>query len=135
MSTGFGPPAHPVSFRKVTGPATGTPCAGAAGRVPDIDHRMCFRLAPALLTLHHDIAVRPQRSEYGQWVVTLGLQGVDISAVAELTTSHVDETIAVVSDDVVLVAPTVQGPIRGAIQISGPLTQRTAYRIAHLLRP
>jgi preprotein translocase subunit SecD len=60
----------------------------------------------------------------GTWALTLNLNDADTKKFGDWTTEHTNERLAVVIDDAVVIAPTIQSPITGGeVQITGNYTQ------------
>lgn len=71
------------------------------------------------------------QAQYQSWVVTVRLTSAGAAAFSQLTSAHVNEQLAIVVDDVVVSAPTIQSAINdGVVQISGNFTQDEATRLA-----
>jgi preprotein translocase subunit SecD len=61
----------------------------------------------------------------GMWALNLDLTTRDTRTFADWTTDHTGERLAIVIDDEVVVAPTIQGAITGGdVQISGNYTRQ-----------
>lgn len=76
----------------------------------------------------------PNLTDWGSWVVYVQMTDEGRAAFAEATTTHAGRQIAIVVDDVVLMAPTVMEPIRGgSLQIDGDLSAAEATRLAATL--
>lgn len=71
------------------------------------------------------------QAEYGSWVVNVRFTSAGAAAFAQLTSAHINEQLAIIVDNVVVSAPTIQSAIPdGAVQISGTFTQDDATRLA-----
>ena len=63
-------------------------------------------------------------SDNGMWALNLDLNTKDTRTFADWTTAHTGERLAIVIDDKVVVAPTIQSAItEGKVQISGDYTR------------
>ncbi|TDP91965.1 SecDF P1 head subdomain-containing protein [Labedaea rhizosphaerae] len=79
-----------------------------------------------VLSAHADF-----QAEYRSWVVTVRLTSAGAAAFGQLTSAHVNQQLAIVVDDVVVSAPTIQSAITdGVVQISGTFTQDEATGLA-----
>ena len=76
-----------------------------------------------------------QDGQTGRWVVNFTLDSVGGRRFADVTTANLGRPFAIVLDDKVISAPTIQSPITGGRgQISGNFNARTANDLAVLLR-
>ena len=70
--------------------------------------------------------------DYGSWSVNVRLTSSGSAAFADITTKNVNGQMAIVVDDVVVSAPTIQAPIvGGSVEISGRFTQQEATELAN----
>lgn len=139
-----------LTFRPVLGsvPTDGSPrCEGPL--TPELDETgqaiLCFDLGPPGLTGHGVASASAQLSDLEQWRVALDLRsGSDgLDRFNEIAAACFDRTstcptgqVAIVLDDVVMSAPTVQQPSfdeRG-VSIGGQFTEADAHELALVLR-
>jgi preprotein translocase subunit SecD len=100
-----------------------------------------YRLGPAELRTPDIVEAAARLSDYGQWVVGITLSDQGATQFEEVTRDLADNTgaqaqLAVVVDDVVISAPTVQTAIPGGeIDISADFTQTQAEQLAAAIDP
>lgn len=71
------------------------------------------------------------QADYAQWIVTLRLTSEGTDLFADVTTANVNRRLAIVVDQVVVSAPTIQAPItEGEVQVSGAFSQTDATTLA-----
>jgi preprotein translocase subunit SecD len=92
-----------------------------------------YVLGPVLLDGTKVESARAEfESTYATWIVTVHLTSQGATAFGQVTTDNVNGQLALVVDDVVVSAPTIQSPITGGdVQISGPFSQQDATLLAN----
>ena len=108
--------------------------AGGQAEPPDRladDDGVVYRLGPAIGDMTRFEQVGVEEAEYGGWVVTIVLGAEDAQAFGQWTADNVGKQLAIVVDDVVVSAPTIQAAIPGGtVQITGPFTREEAEELA-----
>lgn len=127
-----------LAFRPVVtaSPASPGDCPGDAISV------FCDADEAEILTLAADVlpVQSVQSAEAGQskqtpgWIVTVDLTSAGASALTTWSGAHIGERLAIVRDDEVLTAPTVQSALPGSIEITGQFTEADASLLAAQLR-
>lgn len=114
-----------IQFRMVVADGTG----GVS--LADKDGKQ-YLLGPVLLDGTKVEAAKAEfMAEYSNWVVTVHLTSAGAAAFGQVTTANVNGQLAIVVDEVVVSAPTIQSPITGgAVQISGTFSQADAAALA-----
>jgi len=80
------------------------------------------------------ISASPAADDFGTWTTTVTLTESAAADLAELTTALVGQTLEVVFDGKVLIAPKVMEPLTGGVFLVTGLTQIEARRLAAFLR-
>jgi preprotein translocase subunit SecD len=119
---------RPLELCGVVEPAQATATPSPSGtRLPDPDGGT-LTLDPPFLTVERLAAAKIQFQEYdGHWAVQLTLTEDDARTFGAWTSAHVGERAAVVSNERVIFAPTIQDAIPGGeLVISGQYDQEEA---------
>jgi preprotein translocase subunit SecD len=105
------------------------------------DRTQAYRLGPAELRTPDIVEAEARFSDYGQWVVGVTLSDQGAARFEAVTRELAGNTgpaaqLAIVVDDVVISAPTVQDPIPGGeIDIAADFTPAEAERLAAAIQP
>jgi hypothetical protein len=98
------------------------------------DEKTCYHLAPAILVLDGNATATPDvKRATGESVVRLSLDSESRATVAKYGAANLGKQIAIVKDQTVLTAPTIQAAIDGEITITGDFTPDSAAQLCTTL--
>jgi preprotein translocase subunit SecD len=109
--------------------ASASPSASASAppsqtQLPDPSGEQLTLAEPVMTIEHLDRAEILFDQPNSTWALSIDLTDEDTAAFADWTADHVNERLAMVVDDEVLIAPTIQSAITdGVVQITGNYTQ------------